>query len=262
MLLDDAGLAAAAASAGLTEASAVVRCLATRAPIATLDPDRAIYPASMIKVPLVATALAEVDAGRYGLEDRFDVEPANMTANDDESPLVPGYHASLAELAGLAIARSDNVATNVLFDVVGRERATEIAVERFGLSATRFCRKLSGSEPLIVDAEWDGIHRNAHPAGDAARLFELVALDEIPLAGLLREMLGAQVWNEKLSRGLRPGDRFFHKTGDTDEVTHDGGILIVREDVRYAIVVYAAIPSNDANNARFAPFMREVRNQL
>jgi beta-lactamase class A len=262
MLLDDAGLAAAAASAGLTEASAVVIQLSTRTAIAALNPDRPVYPASMIKVPLVAAALAEAEAGRYGLDDTFEIDPANMTANDAGSPLVPGYRATLAELAGLAIANSDNVATNVLFDVVGRERATAIAVERFGLGATRFCRKLSGSEPLIADAGWDGIHRNAHPAGDAARLFELVALDEVPFAGLLRDMLAAQVWNEKLSRGLRLGDRFFHKTGDTDEVTHDGGILIVREDVGYAIVVYAAMPSNDANNARFALFMREVRNRL
>jgi len=254
-------LGALASEAGLAPASIVVAPLDGR-PQAVLDPERALYPASMIKVPLAAATLAEVEAGRLRLRDRHPVTAANLTANDLESPLVEGYEASLEALLHAAIARSDNVATNLLFDIVGRERATVLARERLGLPATRFARKLSGSDPLLPDPGWDGRSRNAHPASDAARLFAAIAAGEIPGAALLLGMLAAQAWNEKLSPGLAEGDRFAHKTGDTSEVTHDGGILETASGRRYAVVVYTGLPSTDANNARFAPFMRKVRERL
>ncbi|HEV7179420.1 MAG TPA: serine hydrolase [Candidatus Baltobacteraceae bacterium] len=225
----------------------------------TLDPNRDIYPASMIKTPLVAAALADVADGRLKLSDRFEVSSANMTFNDAPSPLHTGAWARLDEICELAISRSDNVATNMLFDAVGRERATRIVNERFGLRATAFHRKLSGSDPLIDDPQWDGVHHNAHPALDAAALFTLIALDRIPHADLVRGALVRQYWNDKLSKGLRAGDRFAHKTGDTNDVTHDGGILTTGDGRTFVIVVYTAMSSTSENNARFAPFMETLR---
>lgn len=230
--------------AGLGDCSLVVRALDPRESGAEHRPEAPIYPASMIKVPLVAAALAEVAEGRLRLDDRFTVTEDNLTYNDAPSPLVSTYRSQLSEIAHLAISRSDNVATNMLFDIVGRERATQIARERFGLVQTSFHRKLSGSEPLITDPGWDRVRLNAHPASDAARLFEMIARDELPHAELLRDALADQFWNEKLSAGLRDGDSFWHKTGDTDDVSHDGGILTTASGKRYAIVVYTQRKSN------------------
>lgn len=261
--LDADFLLRAALEAGLRPASIVVLPLDLAAGAVTLEPGLPLYPASMIKVPLVAAALSEIASGHLPpLDSLVSVDEANMTANDTASPMVPGYESTLLEVMTLAIARSDNVATNVLFDVVGRERATEIAQQRLGLRGTAFYRKLSGSEPLIDDPAWDGIHRNAHPAADYAHLMRAVAENAIPHAALLREMLAAQEWNEKLSGGLLSWDRFLHKTGDTSEVTHDGGILLTGEGRRFVIVVYTGLPSTSENNARFAPFMRVVRELL
>jgi beta-lactamase class A len=260
MRLDADLLLQAATQAGLEAPSLVVLPLDMPATPIEVEPELPLYPASMIKVPLVAAALAEIASGHLpALESTVRVAAANMTANDAASPLQPGYETSLHELMQLAIARSDNVATNVLFDVVGRERATEIARERFGLHDTAFYRKLSGSEPLIADPGWDGVHRNSHPAGDCAHLMRSIAGNAIPHASVLREMLAAQEWNNKLNGGLLSWDRFLHKTGDTDEVTHDGGILITGEGKRYVIVAYTGMASTDDHNARFAPFMRAVR---
>lgn len=256
--LEVATLEAICRSTGCTPASAVVADLDSEDPPVALDPYRPFYPASMIKVPLAAAVLA-LD---HDLEGRHPIAAANMTANDAESPLEPGYQASLRELLERAVARSDNVATNVLFDLAGRERATAIARDRLGLRETAFHRKLSGSDPLIDDPGWDGAHRNAHPAGDAARLFAAIARDAVPHAALLRELLAAQYWNDKLSAGLREGDRFAHKTGDTSEVTHDGGILTTATGGRYAVVVYLERPSTPENNARFGPLMRALRAYL
>jgi beta-lactamase class A len=254
-------LAGLAGDAGLERPSIVVGRLDVPESWHNLDPDRATYPASMIKTPLVAACLTEIAAGRFALNDRMPIAASNMTFNDAASPLVPGYEATVDELMRLAIDRSDNVATNQLFDLVGRERATALA-HGLGLERTRFSRKLSGSEPLIHDPEWDGVHRNAHPASDAALLFAKIDADAFAGAAVLRGYLWAQVWNDKLSLGLSAGDGFAHKTGDTDEVTHDGGILSTPDGKRYVLVAYAEMPSNEGNNAAFGRFMRELRAQL
>jgi beta-lactamase class A len=185
-----------------------------------------------------------------------------MTFNDAPSPMQPGYRAELRELITLAISKSDNVATNVLFDILGREKATQVVQERYGLRETAFYRKVSGSDPLIDDPGWDGIHRNAHPASDAATLFAAIANDDVPYSDVLRNALGAQVWNDKLSKGLRPGDTFFHKTGDTSDADHDGGILLTAEGPSYIIVVYTGLESTDINSARLGEFMKSIRPQL
>lgn len=229
---------------------------------AAVRPDSGLYPASMIKTPLAAAVLALAANGVLSVGERVEVTPANVTFNDAPSPLVPGYRARIDELCDLAISRSDNVATNMLFDVAGRERATRIVRERFGLNGTAFYRKLSGSDPLIDDPGWDGEHRNAHPAGDAAKLFEQIALDRVPYSDVLRGALARQYWNDKLSKGLRTGDAFAHKTGDTSDATHDGGILATAEGRVYVIVVYTGLSSTDAHNARFGPFMKALRELL
>ena len=246
---------------GLEPGSLVVRPL-DGAWEAAVRPDVDLYPASMIKTPLAAAVLALAADGVLSIDERIEVTQANMTFNDAPSPLVPGYRARIDELCRLAISRSDNVATNVLFDVGGRERATRLARERFGLTGTAFYRKLSGSDPLIDDPGWDGEHSNAHPAGDAARLFEAIALDRVPYSDVLRGALARQYWNDKLSKGLRSGDAFAHKTGDTSDATHDGGILTTAPGRTYIVVVYTGLSSTDAHNARFGPFMKALRDLL
>jgi beta-lactamase class A len=245
---------ALASAAGLGEASIVLEALEGARPGVRIAADRPLTPASMIKVP-IAAALAELWArGELRPAGRVAVAPENLTANDAASPLVAGYEATLEELAWLMVTRSDNVATNVLIDVLGRAEIGDFC-RRAGLTGTAVRRKLSGSLPLIDDPQATG--RNAHPAADAATLFAQIA--RRGREDWLYAALAAQEWNDKLSRGLRPGDRFAHKTGDTDEVSHDGGILELEDGSRFVLVVYAPLASSSAVDARHAAFMRALR---
>jgi beta-lactamase class A len=223
------------------------------------DDGRTMYPASMIKTPLATAVAMAVSRRELTFEDQVRISPANMTPNDGPSPLEPGVVVNVGQLVGLMLQHSDNVATNELFDVIGRERATaEIA--GIGLRETAFRRKLSGSEPLIDDPGATG--RNSHPAREAAELFARIAQQRIPYAEALHRMLEGQYWNNKLSLGLEDGDRFAHKTGETDDTSHDGGILDLASGERYVIVVYTELPSNDDTDAKFATFMRALRPHL
>lgn len=254
-------LARFAAEAGLGDASIVLESLDDPAFAAALRPQAAIYPASMIKLPIAMVLAALCDARAYAWTDDATVEATNVTVNDAPSPFVLGYEAELGAYAHAMLAASDNVATNVLIDVLGRETITA-ACASFGLGATAVRRKLSGALPLIDDPAATG--RNAHPAADCAALLRQLA-SEVARDGKrnrVYDALLAQVWNDKLSRGLRDGDVFAHKTGDTDEVSHDGGILTLPSGRRWIVVVYTALPSTPETDARHAAFMAALRPHL
>ena len=254
--LDPAVLSRTAALAGLGDAAICLQRLDLSGPLVTAGPQDGWAAASMIKVPLAVAAAAAVRRGTHAYGDVATVDPANLTVNDAPSPLVPGAATTLAELISLAVSRSDNVATNVLVDLLGRERASA-DLAALGYPGTVFRRKLSGAEPLIVDPGASG--RNTHPPAEAARLFAAIAAGTVPGAERLRTALAAQYWNGKLSLGLAPGDRFAHKTGDTDSISHDGGILQLAGGETWALVVYTNQTSGDADDYRFAAFMRALR---
>ena len=258
MRLTDSELARIVEQSGLVRPAVAVVRASDLASVA-YEPRRPLYPASMVKVPLVAAATILGERGQIGTGP-YPIDAANLTANDGPSPLIDGYPSTLEELCTLAIVRSDNVATNQLFDVVGRERANALVRDELGLIGTGLRRKLSGGHPLLRDPEQFG--RNTHPASDAATLMCAIANNSFPGASFLFSLLERQEWNTKLSTGIDTGDRFAHKTGDTEEVSHDGGILTTASGERFVVVVYSASASCEETDVRFAALMRALRTLL
>ncbi|MBD5654963.1 MAG: serine hydrolase, partial [Candidatus Eremiobacteraeota bacterium] len=157
------------------------------------------------------------------------------------------------------LSKSDNTATNVLIDVLGRDAITR-ACRSFGLNDTAVRRKLSGALPLIDDPQAAG--RNAHPATDCAKLLAHLASAAARGSNWMYEALLAQLWNGKLAAGFDDRDRFGHKRGDTDEVSHDGGILTLPNGRRFVLVVYTSLPATPETDVRFATFARALRPHL
>src|ERR1700736_3754039 len=132
------------------------------------DDGRPVYPASMIKVPLAVAVGQAIDDGRLRWDTPGTIDPRHATFNDAPSPMAPGYRTTVEELVSCMLQRSDNVATNQLYDLLGRERATA-GLHALGYRETFLRRKLSGALPLIDDPAATG--RNAFPAAQAAALF-------------------------------------------------------------------------------------------
>jgi beta-lactamase class A len=243
------------AHSGLGDASAVVEALEGNAAV-RIRAQADIYPASMIKLPIAAALARLVASGVRRDDEMLTVAAANVTPNDAPSPFLPGYAATIRACADAMLSASDNVATNVLIDALGRDAITRECAA-LGLSGTAVRRKLSGALPLIDDPQAAG--RNAHPAADAAHLLRLVALECDAGESWIYDALLAQVWNDKLSRGWDATDVFAHKTGDTDDSSHDGGILTLPGGRRFIVVVYTTLPANPETAGRFAAFARGLR---
>jgi len=254
-LLRDDDLGALGAETGLAGASLVVASLGDGSR-AAWHADAAMTPASMIKVPIALGLAIRADREPGLLERTVTVDPADITFSDAPTPFVPGTVASLGALARGMIADSDNVATNTLISALGRA-AIDADLAAVGLRATAVRRKLSGRLPLIDDP--GALGRNAHPAADSALAFAEIARRNDPW---LLAALRAQRWNGKLSRGWNPRDAFAHKTGDTDEASHDGGILTLPGGARYVVVAYSTLPTGPGADDAHAAFARALRPRL
>lgn len=222
--------------------------------------DAHIYPASVIKLAILAEAFRRFSTGELRPDDRVTISPANQTTTACETPFASGYDAAIGEMVEMMITRSDNVATNQLIDVLRRERVTAYMRE-LGLATFVLGRKLSGSEPLVDDP--DMIARNRFSPLEAARLLALIADDRVAGAAQQREIMGRCVHNEKLAAALPAGDRFMHKTGETSDTSHDAGILLTGEGRRYVVVLYTVVTeAGDAAAARADEAMREWMRRL
>lgn len=227
--------------------------------------DANIYPASVIKIAVMAEAYHQYAASALMPDRAVTIGSANLTETAEQTPFVPGYVATVQEMVELMITRSDNIATNQMLDVLRRENVTAYMRE-CGLATFLMGRKVSGSEPLVADAETVG--RNRLPPEEAGLLLALIALDMMPGAAEQRAILERCVHDKKLPPGLSPGDRFMHKTGETDEQSHDAGILVTAQGRRYVIVLYttpAPLPDrSDASyiDSKLTSWMREMRKSL
>ncbi|MDQ6767174.1 MAG: class A beta-lactamase-related serine hydrolase [Candidatus Eremiobacteraeota bacterium] len=227
--------------------------------------DANIYPASVIKVPIMAEAFHQYALGTLRPHDQVVVAEGNQTSTSGPAPFHAGYVATVEELVDLMITYSDNVATNQLMDVLRREQVTNYMHE-LGLQTFHLGRKLSGSEPLIVDPEQVG--RNRLPAQEIGWLLLLIANDSIAGSAEQREILRRCAHNDKLVPGLRRGDVFMHKTGETSDLSHDAGILVTAQGKRSIVVLFCeVVPTPDEADAMHAnPFMlswmRAIREHL
>jgi len=225
----------------------------------------AIYPASVVKVPIMTEAFHRYAEGSLSPEHAVTVSARNQTATSGPAPFGAGKATNVGELVDFMIVHSDNVATNELIDLLDRARVTDY-MHALDLQTFLLGRKLSGAEPLIDDPEMIG--RNRLPPIEIGRLLGLIACDAVPGAEQQREILARCADDEKLVPGLATGDIFMHKTGETETVSHDAGILTTKDGLRYIVVLYCEVQARPDHaeaawvNPMMTTWMRSVRERL
>jgi beta-lactamase class A len=121
--------------------------------IAGVNMDHFIYPASIYKIFIAAEVLRQIDLEQRKLNDTVEVTKPNEVDKDnpkffpkgthrDHRPLLKvGDKVTLDYLLDLMLTRSDNTASNVLLDVVGRESINKHIILPNGWNGSEVTRK-------------------------------------------------------------------------------------------------------------------------
>jgi beta-lactamase class A len=235
-----------------------------RAEYASLRGLEPVYPASVIKVAVMVEAEHQVEQGTIDLGTTYTVTEEQHTCTgyppgDTRLLLQPGNTASVQYLVDLMITRSDNTATNVLIDHLGRANVTAYMAS-LGLPTLQVHRKVFGCEPYD-DTGWDGVSRNTMSARETAQLYRLI-LDGGPgFPGAesrtrMQGVLSRQLWRDGIFERLPAAAQYLSKTGETTTVKHDSGIILWGNR-RYVIVAMLELSGGQA-----LPRLRELGTQV
>jgi beta-lactamase class A len=231
-----------------------------------IDADAVYETFSVIKVPLMATVLQRVADGKLSLDQRLALRlDQRRIPSGVLYALDPGLRPTIRDLITLMIIVSDNVATDALGDLVGRDAVTR-HMEELGLPRTRLRFSdldwdrewLSALDPSYRDASGDrsigfpfadypaarvseafrrviedtGLYFGRSTARETGRLFALLARGQLvseSASRLMVELLKKQQVDDRLPRYLGDGVEIAHKTGDGQPwVANDAGILWVK----------------------------------
>jgi beta-lactamase class A len=185
--------------------------------------DHVIYPASTIKT-LIAAALLRAEP------DFNQLVAINQNNADSECKYWdcnlygPGKKRSIKELLWDMITVSNNLATNQLIDFVGKEQINQAAID-LGLDL-RVYRKVYDD----VDPEPNVKDKNRGTARGFINLYLEIATGRKAylredLRVLLINILAHQQYNNSLNKQFPKNVLFYHKTGNTSEVTGDAGFF-------------------------------------
>ncbi|NDQ56751.1 MAG: serine hydrolase [Acidipila sp.] len=229
-----------------------------------LDADRVHETFSIIKVPIMVEVLRQAESGAFSLSDRIELKAADARwPSGVLYALDPGLRPTVKDLLTLMIIISDNAATDLLGDKVGRANVTKTmralgfektTVEHSDLDWDRtwlgtldpHFRSAPVEEVMrfpfekFSDAQVDEAFRHViedtdmyfgrSTAREMGRLFEKMARGELvskKASDFMLEILKKQQVNNRFPRYLR-GITVAHKTGDGQPwVANDAGILWV-----------------------------------
>lgn len=151
-----------------------------------------------------------------------------------------GLKLTYLDLAVLMIILSDNVATNLLIDMLGMAEINAV-IEQQGFQQTCLQRKMMDAE-----AKKRGLDNFTSPADILRLLTELETGTALSMKSRKQfiDILTRQQCNNKLPTLLPPGTIIAHKTGDLPQVEHDVGIIYINEEPVITIVMTKDLASN------------------
>lgn len=181
--------------------------------------------ASVIKLPLLAALMDELDAGTLSLDELVTIEDGDPnivggsgTLRDRDFPL----DISIEELMELMVQVSDNTATNVLIDRAGGFDAVNDYIAGLGFDAMWLGRKMI--HPAVPP-----LQENWITSGEVNDLLEMLADDSIlspESSEHIIDLMRGQLVDTKFGAVI-PRDVLANKTGELADVSHDSGYIFV-----------------------------------
>ncbi|HXE90719.1 MAG TPA: serine hydrolase [Terriglobales bacterium] len=199
--------------------------------VVALDADRPVPTASVIKLPILLEAFAQVKAGRRSLQDRLVLNEENKVPGSGVLTLLhTGLEVTLEDALVLMIVLSDNTATNLVIDRVGIPAVNE-RMAGMGLKNTYLYKKVYRPAQGQVPEDQKQFGLGKTTAREMAAVMESVARCELGDAALCRrmiEMLQKQQYRNMIPRYLETVDTSEEASAVADKV---GQLDDVRNDV-------------------------------
>jgi len=210
--------------------------------------------ASVIKIPIMVEAFRQFEAGILSPNDVHVLRDAEkMPSCGALNRMHDGLEVSLRDLVELMIVLSDNTATNILIDLLGKDNVNA-TLQSLGITRSVLRRKLFDREAHLKGIE------NTVTARDMGILLEKMYAGELVSEAASREMLEIlrnQKLNGKMPFYLKPrGIASAHKTGEDDGITHDVGIVFARKPFVLCML------SNETDVPAFERLIQETAREL
>lgn len=193
-----------------------------------------IFPsASVIKLPIIYELFKRVELKKVSLDDEVVLKESDKVVGSGVlKELHNGLKLSIKDIATLMIILSDNVATNILIDLLGMENINQSSKD-IGMKDTILQRKMMDKE-----GKKKGIDNFISPIDTLNILKEFLYGDHLTKESREKiiDILKRQQCNNKLPVLMDKGLGFAHKTGELKGVEHDVGILFL-ENMKIIIVV-------------------------
>ncbi len=224
-----------------------------------VNPEQVFPSASVIKIPLLALLLRDVQEGRVDWNAKHPIASCNRVGGTGIlCELEPDYVPTVETLAKLMIVLSDNTATNEIIDLLGIDRVN------------RFCREMGCPNTVLMRKmlDFEAIRQgknNYMCAGEAGRLLVQAAKGEFVTPEISQTMvriLERQQYRGKLpallpavpsyapeedKKHLKPGTVLVaNKTGELVGIQHDVGIFTLPDGRRYVIAMFTGGLKDDA----------------
>jgi len=192
--------------------------------------DERVNPASVIKVPVMVAVYMAAAQGRLNLSDQIVLTPAHKIWG--AGPLHAqknGRRFPITYLVECMIHFSDNTATKMLIDHVGKSRINQYMIQ-LGLQKT-----VIGTSDLL-----NAYGLNYSTPRDMNLLYAKMAKGRIVSPQVSREMLfilSAQKYRWGIPKSVSKDVLVANKTGTLNGVKHDSGIVFVKNKP-YALSVF------------------------
>ena len=223
-----------------------------------LNGDEVMQTASLIKLAVMAATYSRAD------EKALDLSKMVTLAKDDKvqgagiltAHFSDGAMLCTRDLVRLMIRYSDNTATNMVLDQVGIKTVNEWTMKR-GLPETRINAKVFKGSTTSVDPERTKKYSlGSTSANETIKLLELIHSGTVASADSTKAMLDHLKANddkELLVRHLPAGTVMAHKTGATNRVRTDAGILFIptKDDKKKTRPVAICVLTNENEDQRW-----------
>ena len=223
--------------------------------------------ASTFKIPILATACKQLEAGEISLDTRIDLRDEDKSLGSGILPYFEGgLQPTLRDLLTLMIIISDNTATDICVDLLGGAAAIEGYMRELGLTDIYFkwnCKELLRylfpdevadlpPEEVIAwsvknDVLRDGLAFSKGPENNVSTANAMNKLLHLVFSGLFADdiravafdILSKQQFNMRLSRFFPLGVKVAHKTGTIGGIRNDSGIIKIAEDNHVILTIFA-----------------------